>query len=170
MDDHALLEHLSHRLWDERHVVTQLLYRLTLTKLQLSANATEDVASTLHEVNEVIATLREQEDRRADALAVLAHAWGTSADDLSLTELARRSPPPFDTTFRDHASTFGDLAGEIEQIATENRAMARNRLDDVVSALELLSGADHVATPTYDASGRVGASAPGLGGRVREVL
>ncbi len=170
MDDHALLEQLSHRLWDERHVVTQLLYRLTLTRLQLGADATEDVASTLHEVNEVIATLREHEDRRQEALEALADAWGVEADELSLTELARRSPSPFDTTFRDHAATFASLAGEIDQVAADNRSMARNRLDDVASALELLSGVEHVATPTYDASGRVGATAPGPRGRVREVL
>ncbi len=169
MRHRELLQQLTERLWEERHVVTYLLFKLTLVKLFLGADATRLVAETLQEVDETIAQLRQLESVRADALHALAEAWHSPVDVLTLRQLSERAPPPFDAMFADHAQAFAELAGEIDDVTGENRALAKSRLTDVASALDVLSGNTSIPTATYDARGSVDVAAPPVA-RLRKVL
>ena len=167
--DHAALEELGRRLWDEREVVTHLLYRLTVTRLLLAADERRFIADALDEVEHAVALLRQGELKRDSALRSLAEQWQVDPDELSLTELARRSPPPFDHTFSEHRDAFQQLAAEIEEVARDNRALANSELDEVRGTIDLLTGQDRATTATYDAHGQLD-TASNVGGVLREVL
>lgn len=169
-DDVVTLEELSHRLWDERRIVTYLLFKLTVTRLLLAADERRFLPDALREVDRTVELLREGEEQRETALRELAARWRVSPASLPLDELARLAPPPYDHTFADHHAAFRELAEEIEEVARTNRMLARSGLDDVTGTLELLTGTDRGATATtYDAQGQLGA-APAVGGHLREVL
>jgi hypothetical protein len=168
MTDHALLDRLAQRLWDERHVVTVLLYKLTVTRLLLAADERRFVAEALREVENAVELLRLGEQARDTALRDLAGAWRMDPADLSLDELVRRAPEPYRHTFREHLTAFRSLASEIEGAARENRLLARSDLSAVTDQLDQLTGAT-ATTSTYDASGQLDPATP-VGGRLREAL
>lgn len=169
MTDTDLLDELAQRLWDERHVVTVLLYRLTVTRLLFAADERRFVAESVHEVEDAIAELRRCELDRDETLRELAGRWTVDPDGLTLVTLARTAPPPYDHTFTEHVAAFRTLAAEIEGAARENRVLARSELSSVTAQLDLLTGASPAAATTYDANGQLDA-ASSAGGRLREVL
>lgn len=169
MNDHALLDRLAQRLWDERHVVTVLLYKLTVTRLLLAADERRFVADALREVEHAVELLRVGEQARDTAVRDLAGAWRRDPEDLTLDELARIAPEPYGQTFREHLAAFRTLAAEIEGATRENRALARTDLSSVADQLDLLTGASATTSTTYDAQGQLDPSTP-VGGRLREVL
>jgi hypothetical protein len=167
--DRRALEELSRRLWEERQVVNHLLFKLTVTRLLLAADERRFVPQALEEVELAVEALRQGEYRRDEALRGLASLWSYDPAMLTLGELARRSPPPFDHTFAEHAVAFRDLAVEIDQVARENRVLANSDLQIVAGQLDQLSGPQVPFTSTYDASGQLdGAGA--VGARLREVF
>ncbi len=168
MTETELLERLAHRLWDERHVVTVLLYRLTVTRLLLAADERRFVAESVREVDDAVAQLRDGEAARDEALRDLAEHWLIDPQQLTLERLSRQAPPPYDHTFSEHLTAFRTLTAEVEGAARENRTLARTDLGAVQEQLDLLTGTPSAPT-TYDARGRVDAGGP-LGGRLREVL
>ncbi|MEX2504211.1 MAG: flagellar export chaperone FlgN [Egicoccus sp.] len=163
------LEELSRRLWEERQVVTHLLFKLTVTRLLLAADERRFVPNALEEVETAVEALRQGEYRRDEALRTLAALWTYDPVELTLGELARRSPSPFDHTFAEHAVAFRNLAAEIEQVARENRVLANGDLQVVAGQLDQLSGPQVPVASTYDASGHLDANG-GVGARLREVL
>lgn len=168
MNETALLERLAHRLWDERHVVTVLLYKLTVTRLLLAADERRFLPDALREVDHAVHLLRVGEQARETSVRELAERWRLDPADLTLERLARTAPPPFDHTFGDHLVAFRTLAAEVEGAARENRLLARSDLDSVSQQLDLLTGTP--AAPTiYDAQGHLDPGGP-VGGRLREVL
>ena len=169
MDDHPALEKLTDRLWDERRIVTYLLFKLTVTKLLLAADDRRFVPDSLQEVDRTVELLREGELRRDAALRDLADVWQVAPDELSLVVLARRAPAPYDGLFAEHLEAFRELASEIEAVARENRSLARSELDHLGVTIEALTGTDRSTVATYDASGRLDPSSA-VGGRLREVL
>jgi hypothetical protein len=168
-DDRRALDELSRRLWDERHIVTHLLYKLTVTRLLLAADERRFVPDALREVEEAVSELRAGELRRDEALRHLAGLWTTEPSSLTLGELARRSPPPFDHTFAEHLTAFRELAAEIDRTARENRVLAQSDLHVVADQLDQLAGPATPTVATYSATGQLEAGA-GVGGRLREVL
>lgn len=170
MDDRPLLEELASRLWDERQVVTYLLFKLTVTKLLLAADERRFVGDALREVDRTVELLRDGEARRDEAVRDLAEHWRVAPETLTLVEVARRAAAPLDHTFREHHDAFRSLAAEIEQVSRDNRALARTQVDEVTTAIDLLTGRESAPT-TYDASGQLdSAAAPAAGPRLREVL
>lgn len=168
-DDQRALEDLAHRLGDERQIVTFLLYKLTVTHLMLAADERRFVPEALEEVEEAVSLLREGELRRDAALRGLAALWTTDPEELTLADLARRAPPPFDHVFADHLAAFRELAAEIERTAGANRALARSDLSVVTDQLDQLTGTARTVPTTYDAHGQIDANGA-VGGRLREVL
>ncbi len=164
----AALDELGRRLWDERRIVTYLLFKLTVAKLLLSSDERRFVADALAEVDSTVELLRAGEARRDDALRDLAAVWQVDPAELTLTELARRAPVPLGHQFREHLAAFQELADEVEAITAHNRALARANIGEVRHALGLLAGTSDDAT-VYDASGRLGPATP-VGDRLREVL
>lgn len=163
------LEELSRRLWDERRVVTYLLFKLTVTKLLLAADERRFVPDALKEVDRTVELLREGESRRDAAVRDLADLWQMHPEELTLEELSRRAPAPFNHTFADHRGAFRELAVEIEAVARENRTLARADLEEVQGTLDNLTGSGTTSVQTYDASGQLGGLRR-VGGRVREAL
>ncbi|MTV27357.1 hypothetical protein FTX61_18340 [Nitriliruptoraceae bacterium ZYF776] len=170
MTDSRLLDTLAQKLWDERHVVTVLLYKLTVTRLLLAADDRRFLPDALREVEQCVDALRHGEAARDEALRALAGAWHRDPSELTLVELAREAPEPYAHTFGEHLAAFRDLAGEIERVSRENRALARTDLVELTDQLDLLTGTPATPAPaTYDARGRLDATSP-VGGRLREVL
>lgn len=169
MNERAALDALTDRLWDERRIVTFLLYRLTVTKLLLAADDRRFVPDALEEVDRTVELLREGEARREAALRKLAGAWGVSPEQLTLDVLARRAPAPYDTIFREHLEAFGALAAEIEDVARDNRELARSELEHLGVTLDVLTGIDRSTATTYNATGQVDPDTP-VGGNLRKVL
>lgn len=168
MSETRLLERLAQKLWDERHIVTVLLYRLTVTRLLLAADERRFLPDAVREVDDAVAMLRAGEDARDDVLRDLAAAWQVDPAELTLDRLSRQAPPPYDHTFGEHLTAFRTLTAEIEGATRENRTLARTDLGSVQEQLDLLTGTPAGPT-TYDARGRVDAGGP-VGGRLREVL
>lgn len=150
-------------------MVTHLLFKLTVTRLLLAADERRFVPQALEEVELAVEALREGEYRRDEALRALASLWSYDPVALTLGELARRSPPPFDHTFAEHAVAFRTLAGEIDQVARENRVLANGDLQVVAGQLDQLSGPQVPVASTYDAFGQLDANG-GVGARLREVF
>lgn len=170
MTETPLLERLARHLWDERHVVTVLLYKLTVTRLLLAADERRFVPDAVREVDQTLELLRTGESDRDEVLRDLAAVWQMDPRELSLDRLARLAPPPYDQTFSEHLSAFRTLTAEIEGAARENRALARSDLAAVSDQLDVLTGStSSPSATTYDASGAVGGTGA-VGSRLREVL
>lgn len=168
-DDTAPFDELARRLWDERRVVTYLLYKLTVAKLMLAADDRRFVPDALREVDRAVELLRDGELRRDTAVRAVAERWLLAPEDVTLAELARTAPPPFDHTFGEHLRAFRELAMEVDEVAQENRALARTEAERITETIDLLAGIDRSSPATYDQHGQLGSSAP-VGGRLREVL
>jgi hypothetical protein len=168
-DDRAALEEVAARLWDERRIVTFLLYRLTVSRLLLAADERRFAPEALREVDRAVEMLRDGELRRDEAVRGLAGLWQVPPDEVSLPGLAAQAPPPFDHIFTEHLAAFRGLAAEIESVSRENRALARAELDHLTDSIEQLTGAEPATPTTYDAQGQFDPRAA-VGGRLREAL
>ena len=155
-----VLEGLADTLWQERHMVESLLYRMVVAKLLLAADEHRFVAAAMDEVEGVVDALRHAEGRRLGALTELADRLEVPAEDLTLAEVARRAPAALRPVFEDHRQAFLDLTAEIEQTADANRQLASSALGRVQRSLDALAGANPATT--YDAAGRaqLGAAGP----------
>ncbi|MFP4312221.1 MAG: flagellar export chaperone FlgN [Nitriliruptoraceae bacterium] len=170
MNEKRALEELSHKVWEERRIVTYLLFKLTVAKLLLASDERRFVADALAEVDKTVEMLRSWEDRRDEALRDLADVWRVDPATLSLPELARRSPPPFDYTFSEHLQAFQQLAEEIDEVTEQNRTLAGTSYAEVTQTIEMMTGPPpETTTTTYDAYGQLGASEL-VGRRLREAL
>ena len=145
------LEALADTLWAERRVVEVLLFKLVTAKLVLEASERRFVTLAMDEVQHMLGTLRSSEVQRSAALEPVAAAWGCPPDDLTLSELANRSPSPMDAVFRDHHEAFLEMAVEIEETARTNSRLASASLTDVRSTLDALTGPPLAST--YTAAG-----------------
>ncbi len=152
------LELLAETLWAERHVVELLLYKLTSARLILAADERRYVALALDEVERCVDLLRGAEDRRSEAIAAVAQAFGLMPEQVTLSELATSAPEPLRTVFADHQSSFREMAAEIEETAGTNRQLAGAALSSVQQALDSLAAP--AFTSTYTAQGRHGVAAP----------
>lgn len=168
MNETALLDRLAHRLWDERHVVTVLLYKLTVTRLLLAADERRFLPDAVREVDHAVHLLRIGEQARDDAVRELADHWQIDPVEVTLEHLSRAAPAPYDHTFHDHLMAFRTLGAEVEGAARENRVLARSDLAAVSEQLDLLTGTPPAPT-IYDAQGHLDPTGP-VGGRLREVL
>jgi hypothetical protein len=149
---HSELEDLAETLWNERHIVEYLLFKLVTAKLILASDERRFVTPALDEVERILGVLRDTEARRAMAVAAVASAWGTPEDDLSLAELTKRAPEPMRQVFREHRDAFTTLASEIEETAAANRELASATLGHVRQSIDALTGPQQAAT--YTANGR----------------
>jgi hypothetical protein len=170
MNEKRALEELSHKVWEERRIVTYLLFKLTVAKLLLASDERRFVADALTEVDKTVELLRSWEAQRDESLRDLAGIWRLDPSELSLYELARRSPPPFDYTFSEHLKAFQQLAEEIDEVTEHNRSLAGSNYAEVAHTIEMMTGPPPSATTTtYDAYGQLGGSEL-VGRRLREAL
>lgn len=155
MDDNrdaALLEELAETLWQERHLMEVLLYRLVCTRLLLAADDERFTGMAVTEVEGVIERLRTAEHRRDDVVQALAVRWGVSIDEFRLATLVERSPEPWRGIFDDHRRMFLELTGEIEDVAMDNRRLADSGLHRIQQTMLVLTGGGDPAG-TYSSDG-----------------
>jgi hypothetical protein len=169
MDDSPVLEELSRRLWDERQIVTYLLFKLTVTKLLLSADERRFVPDALAEVERTVELLRDGEVARETALRAVAGAWHVGHELLTMDVLVAKAPNPYSDIFREHRNAFQELAEEIETVARSNRELATTEFEHLNETIEALTGVTRAEPSTYDASGRLDNTAK-VGGHLRKVL
>lgn len=154
------LEHLADTLWHERHVAEFLLFKLVSAKLVLAADERRFVASALDEIERVLGLLRQAEATREQAVAAVARLWDQPLDEITLAELAIRSPEPLRTVFRDHQRAFGRMASEIEKTAAANRLLAGAAISHVHRTLDALTGPTVGGTYTADGHHDVALTGP----------
>lgn len=147
------LEALVETLWEERHLMELLLYKLVCTKLLLAADEERYTGYAVSEVESVLAELRSAEQRRDDVVQAVAVASGLSIDEMRLSTLVEWSPEPWSGVFDDHRRSFLDLTTEIEATANENRRLAAGGLNRVQQTMLALTGGDD-AISTYDPHGQ----------------
>ena len=162
------LQRLAETLWEERHLVVELLYRLTCARLLLAADQQRFVASAIDEVEDVTDRLRQVELHREGVLLDVAAALGGDAHALTLETLASATAEPWRGVFADHRRAFLSLAQEIEETTEANRELATQALGRVRHSIGILSGSD-AAVQTYDARGRQAAT-PGVPLRLDRAL
>lgn len=147
-----VLEDLADMLWQERHTVELLLFKMITAKLLLAADEHRFVSAAIDEIDEVVTSLRAAESRRGDALQALADRLEVPVEDLTLAEIARLAPVPMDAVMRDHRDAFLRMTAEIEETAAANRQLASGALGRVRQSLDALTGTEPVTT--YNAAGR----------------
>jgi hypothetical protein len=157
-----VLEDLADTLWQERHMVELLLFKLVTAKLLLAADEHRFVGAAVDEVTEVVEALRGAEGRRVAALQSVADRLEIPVEDLTLSEVVRRAPAPMNHVFRDHRDAFLGMTREIEETASANRQLASAALGRVRRSLDALTGASPVTT--YNAAGT---TVPTPGGAAR---
>lgn len=143
MNDHLpahVLEELADILWQERHLVEALLYRLVVARLLLAADEHRFVAAAIDEVEDVVHALRRAERDRSDTLSAVAEHLEVPVDDLTLADIARRAPRSLQPVFADHREAFLALIAEIEQAAEANRHLASSALRRLQRLLGALTG------------------------------
>ena len=135
-----VLEGLADTLWQERHLVESLLYRMVVARLLLAADEHRFVAAAIDEVEGVVHALRRAEQDRSEVLSTVADRLQIPVAELTLPEIARRAPRPLQPVFTDHRKTFLTLIAEIEQTAAANRHLASSALRRLQRSLGTLTG------------------------------
>ncbi len=116
------MEDLSLILWRERELLETLLYKLDRERLVLSSGGTRWLASSAHEVEAVLSSLRETELLRAVAADEAAASIGLAANP-SLRALAEAVDEPWRSILLDHRAAFIGYTREIMEIAATNREL-----------------------------------------------
>jgi hypothetical protein len=84
--------------------------------------------------------------QRSLVIGRLSVAWGIPRDQLSLVYLADWAPEPARSLFEDHRIACMELTTEIEQVSRENQRLAAAGMAQVRQLVELVVGADAMAT------------------------
>jgi hypothetical protein len=129
----------------ERHVVEYLLFKLITLKLLFMSDERRFIEKAANEVERVISSLRQAEERRDSALKVVADEWDLPTDVLTLSRLAQEAPGPAAKEFRTLQHSLRSLADEVEVVLAENRRLAEGGLGDVRTVLDAVVG-----SPTGD--------------------
>jgi len=143
------LTQLSDVLWQERHLLDLLLFKLEEEQLVLSSGRTRWLSNATREVEAVLDEIRSAEIARAVAADSAARELGISAE-AGLRALADAAPEPWDELLRAHHEAFLSLTGEISRLADDNRellAMSHQATQETLMSLQ-----DSVQT--YDVSGQ----------------
>ena len=116
------MEDLSLILWRERELLETLLYKLEMEKLVLASGASRWLASSAHEVEAVLESIRETELLRAVVADEAAARIGLAANP-SLRALAEAVDEPWRSILLDHRAAFIGYTREIMEIAAANREL-----------------------------------------------
>lgn len=131
----SVLGELSHVLWQQRDLVTQLIYRLEVQQLMLAWGRTRWINLSTEDVEGAIQDVHDQEAVRMALVADLAPLLGT-APDASLRDLILATPDPWDTILSEHHTEFLRLSAEAEDAAKANSDLLHHQLSDVRNLLQ----------------------------------
>jgi hypothetical protein len=150
------LKVLSDVLWRERELLEQLLFKLEVEQLLLVSGRTTRLPLATREVEEVLGLIREAELGRAIEVDAAAAVLGL-ADGVSLRELAKAAPAPWDGILLEHRLSFVRLTAEISEMSHSNRdllASSHRATQETLMSLQF-------SVQTYDPRG---AATPALTG------
>ena len=148
----AAVDALVDTITAERHVVDYLLFKLTTLKLLFVADERRFIERAANETERVIDSLRQAEQRRDAAVALVASEWEMPAEELTLSRLAREAPEPTAKLFSDLQRSLISLADEIDGVLDDNRRLAEGGLGDVQTLLDAVAGSP--AGDIYTDTGR----------------
>lgn len=114
------LRALSEILWRERELLEELLFRLEVEQLMLVSGKTKRLPHATRDVEEVLERIREIELGRSAEVDAAAQALGLEPG-LSLLDLSRSVPAPWDGILLDHRSAFIQLTAEVSDLSVGNR-------------------------------------------------
>jgi hypothetical protein len=147
---------LCTRLWLERELLEQLLFKLTEVQLVVGSGSTRWLNKADDEAQHALVALQDTEVARAVAVEDLIRRCGVGSDS-TLRELIAIAPAPWDSLLTDHCEELRNLALSIDAAANENRRRLQRGLDTTREALERVTS----IRETYDARGDAIAQRPG---------
>lgn len=120
---------LSSTLWRVREVLDQLLYKVFVTQLILRADQPRWLAKASRELDAALQELRHVEVLRAVETVTIADQLGVSPE-LTLAQLARSAPSPWDSILLEHRDALRSLTAEMERATAEPAATAAGQVGD----------------------------------------
>jgi hypothetical protein len=148
-------EELSHQLWVLRELLEQLVFKLEVQSMLLSAGRVRWLPYIAAEVDAVIDAICQLESDRAAASERVARQVGVPTTT-GLTDLAARLPEPWGSLLRQHRIHLLSLQGEVEETAQANHELARR---GVIRTREILAVLGEESIDLYTPSGNT-SSAP----------
>jgi hypothetical protein len=109
---------LSSTLWRLREVLDQLLYRVFVTQLVLRADEPKWLANASRELDGALQELRHIEVLRAVETVTIADQLGLPPD-MTLAQLARSAPSPWDTILLEHRDELRVLTADMTRATSE---------------------------------------------------
>lgn len=113
------LSEVSNILWQERHLLELLVFKLEEQQLLLAAGRTRWLALAADELDAVMGELREVELLRAIEVDATAEVLGLPSGP-SLAELAVAAPDPWDDLLKQHRAALVALAEEVRDRSAHN--------------------------------------------------
>jgi FlgN protein len=147
---------LCTRLWLERDLLEQLLFKLTEVQLVVGSGSTRWLNKADDEARHALVALQDTEVARAVAVEDLIRRCNVGSDS-TLRELIAIAPAPWDSLLTDHCDELRNLALSIDAAANENRRRLQLGLDTTRETLERVTS----IRDTYDARGEAIAQRPG---------
>lgn len=148
------LTEVSNILWQERHLLERLLFKLTEEQMLLASGHVRWLAFATDEVEAVLEELGRAELIRALAVQGCARELGMAGEP-RLSELAERAPAPWDAILDDHRQAFLTLADEVTGMARVNRELLSRGHSAIRQVLESLSDDRPEGLALYGKDGRV---------------
>jgi hypothetical protein len=113
------LSEVSNILWQERHLLELLVFKLDEQQLLLAAGRTRWLALAADELDAVMGELRQVELLRAIEVDGTAEVLGLPSGP-SLAELAAAAPDPWDDLLQQHRAALLALAEEVRDRSAHN--------------------------------------------------
>lgn len=109
---------LSSTLWRLREVLDQLLFKVFETQLVLAAGQPKWLAKASRELDAALQELRQVEVMRAVETIAMADKLSLPPE-VTLAQIARVAPAPWDTIFLEHRDALRALAADLEAATAE---------------------------------------------------
>jgi hypothetical protein len=142
------LSRLSDVLWQERHLLELLLFKLEEEQLLLTSGRARWLGHATREVEAVLEQIRGAELGRSTEAEAVAAQLGIDPGS-SLLVLSQHAPSPWDELLRAHRDAFVTLTSEISQLADGNRellSMSHRATQETLMSLQ-------ESVETYDPQG-----------------
>lgn len=149
-DAEAALANISSALWQIRELLDLLTFKLETEQVLVAAGRSRWLGRATHEVELVLEEIRHAELRRTIELGDVCEALGLDPN-VSLSDLAKAAPAPWDDVLADHRDKLLRATNEITALAESNRDLLDSSYRALQEALGLLSA--NPEPSTYTASG-----------------
>ena len=144
---------VSALLWNERELLEQVLYKLTVQQLVLSSGAIRFLNHANDEVSAAVKRVSGTEVLRAAEIEALADVLHLP-HDTTLAELAAIAPEPWGELLAEHRTALRELVAEIETRRGDVGRLLQAGMGAIRETLDSLSGAVAGYESTgYDATG-----------------